>query len=174
MVRAVPVLVFCALALMLGLVLFKAPTGTAYPLMDKPLPSFALPALEGGAPVASESLAGQVAVINVFASWCVPCHAELASLKELSQEPGVTMVGVAWRDTAEKASQFLAGGGNPYRIVAHDADGRLSAPLGMTGVPETYVTDKQGVIRYRLAAPITREELHMRLLPLLRKLRDAP
>ncbi len=177
MPRLLPFLAFALLAIALGIKLF-APvqnTDTSLPLVNETLPVFTLPSILPGEPaVESSSFRQEVTVLNFFASWCLPCAVEHPLLQRLSAEPGIRLIGIAWRDTPQKASAWLAKMGSPYAHAAIDEKASLTAPLGLTGVPETFLIDRRGVIRYRYPGPLTEEEIQQRLLPLAQELRDAP
>lgn len=135
--------------------------GDDSPLMAKPMPSLSLPLIEGNGMLRSDSVKkGSVSVVNIFASWCVPCQIELPLLAKTKnilrhqehQEPmlkPVKFIGIAWEDKLADARLFLARYGHPYDMVAIDSDGRAMIDWGLIGVPETYVVDGDGIIRYR-------------------------
>jgi len=163
LVYLVPLLLFAVVAgyLMIGLRLDPGKLPSA--LIDKPVPEFALPGLEGVAEgLATADLkagdgAGQangVSVVNVFASWCVPCRAEHPYLMRLAKE-GVTVHGINYQDKPEDARGWLARLGNPYTRIGADRDGRASIDWGVYGVPETFVVDGSGRIRFKQVGPIT-------------------
>ena len=139
-------------------------------LIDKPAPSFDLPALAGGANVASADLQGQVAVVNFFASWCVPCRLEHPVLMRLAAQDKVAIVGIAYKDRPDAAKKLLDDGGDPYRRVGLDLSGRTGIDFGVYGVPETYVIDKTGRIRMKFVGPLSPDKVERDLLPLLRRL----
>ena len=139
-------------------------------LLDKPAPAFDLPALLGGANVASAGLRGQVAVVNFFASWCVPCRIEHPVLMRLANQDKVAITGIAYKDKPEAAKKLLDDGGDPYSRVGLDLSGRTGIDFGVYGVPETYVIDKTGVIRKKFVGPLSPEAVDRELLPLLRRL----
>jgi len=139
-------------------------------MIDKPAPEFALPPLLVGKPgIARADLDGPL-LVNFFASWCVPCRAEHPVLGRLAGA-GVELLGIAWKDKPEDARAWLAELGDPYRRLAVDRDGRVGIDFGVYGVPETYVIDRAGKIRYREAGPITPEDLRDKFLPLLAELK---
>jgi cytochrome c biogenesis protein CcmG/thiol:disulfide interchange protein DsbE len=141
-------------------------------LLDKPVPEFDLPPLkEGGPGLASADLKGQVTLVNIFASWCVPCRIEHPLLLRLAKEKKVAVVGIAWKDKRADAQAFLAELGNPYARIGFDGSGRAGIDWGVYGVPETYVVDRDGRIRYKVVGPMMPEELNERVLPLIEKLK---
>lgn len=169
-----PVLIFAAaaLAFWLGLTGERRPDSIPSALLDKPAPAFDLPAVEGlGVPgLRSADLAGQVTVLNFWASWCLPCRAEHPLLVELAREPGVRLVGIDYKDKPEDARTFLLGLGNPFALIGADADGRAGIEWGISGVPETFILDAQGIVRFRWVGPLTRVDLDEKILPLIRSL----
>ena len=173
----VPLAAFAALAAVLGVYLYQVGPGgksiSALPsaLIDQPAPDFALPALDGaGVPgLAASDLGGQVALVNVFASWCVPCKAEHPLLTALAKD-GVAIYGINYKDKAEDARAWLARLGNPYRRIGVDATGRTAIDWGVYGVPETFVIDAKGRIRYRHVGPIMPYDIDEKIRPLVREL----
>ena len=134
--------------------------------IGRPTPAFSLAHLGGGGPVLNDAFAGRVHIINMFASWCIPCRAEHAQLLALKAR-GVEMLGVAYKDKPEDTQAFLATLGDPFESVALDPDGRFGLDLGIAGVPETFVIDAQGRIRAVVRGPITEEILNRDILPAL-------
>lgn len=112
---------------------------------------------------------GKNYVVNFFASWCLPCRAEHPQFKQL-QQAGIPIIGIAYRDQPAATQKFLADYGNVYAQLAHDMTGRGGIEWGITGVPETYVIDRSGIIRWHHAGPVTAEMLENEMLPLLRAL----
>jgi len=139
-------------------------------MIDKPAPGFDLAALDGGARLATATFAGQVALLNFFASWCVPCRVEHPLLMRMTAEEKIPLYGIDYKDRPEDAKRFLAQLGDPFKRVGLDADGRLGIDFGVYGVPETYVVDKSGRIRYRQVGPLTSETLEGTILPMIKKL----
>jgi cytochrome c biogenesis protein CcmG/thiol:disulfide interchange protein DsbE len=136
-------------------------------LIDKPVPAFALPPLlEGDAGLTAADLRGQVSLVNFFASWCVPCRAEHPLLTRLAREEGLRVNGIAYKDRPEDARAFLAELGNPFARIGADFDGRTAIEFGVYGVPETYLIDRDGRIRFRHVGPLTPEAIEQDLLPL--------
>ncbi len=140
-------------------------------LIDKPAPSFALPPLyadQRGFKTAD--LKGHVTLVNFFASWCLPCRAEHPLLKTLTGH-GIVLVGVNYKDKPEAGQAFLAELGNPYAVVAADREGRTAIDFGLYGVPESYLIDKNGVIRFKQTGPLTEDVMRQQILPLAEKLK---
>ena len=139
-------------------------------MIDRPAPDFALAGLDGKDGLTRGTLAGQVALVNFFASWCVPCRAEHPLLLRIAEEEHVPLYGIAYKDKPADAARFLAQLGNPYRRIGLDESGRTGIDFGVYGVPETYLIDKDGHIRFRYVGPLTAEALERELLPRLKAL----
>ena len=137
-------------------------------LISQPAPEFVLSEVEGlDTPSFSrEDLSGNSGpvIVNVFASWCVPCRAEHPFLMELAKRPDIQVVGLNYKDKPANARRFLGTHGNPYERVGVDPNGRVSVDWGVYGVPETFVVDKKGVIRFKQIGPLTQDSLK-RFLP---------
>jgi cytochrome c biogenesis protein CcmG/thiol:disulfide interchange protein DsbE len=137
-------------------------------LIDRPTPDFSLPGLYDSAEgLARDDLAGRVTLVNFFASWCAPCREEHAQLMVLARRPGVTLEGVAYKDKPEDARHFLDVLGNPFRRIGVDRAGTTAIDFGVYGVPETYVVDGGGHIRYRQVGPLTADDVEYKILPLI-------
>jgi len=144
-------------------------------LINKPAPSFTLPAV-AGLPVPgfdSARLRGQVSVVNVFASWCIPCRDEHPVLEALKQETGVLLLGINQKDAPDNAAAFLAQLGNPYDAVGADADGRASIDWGVYGVPETFIVDAKGVIRFKHTGPLAPDDIAREIIPAIKKAKQG-
>jgi cytochrome c biogenesis protein CcmG/thiol:disulfide interchange protein DsbE len=135
-------------------------------LIGQPAPQTALPALEGlmrdGAAVPGLDPAmfkGEVSIVNVWASWCVPCHDEAPLLTELAKDKRLQMVGIDYKDVAENARRLLGRYGNPFSVVGVDGNGRASIEWGVYGVPETFIVGRDGTIVYKLVGPITPQNI---------------
>ena len=186
LVALVPLLVFAAL---FALFFFRLGSGdnSRIPsaLIGRPVPEFDLPQLrpDGGAASArvtkSELTRGGVTVLNVFASWCAPCHAEHDVLMRLAQESkapgaGFTLIGLAYKDEPENALRFLGAKGNPYRVIAADRTGRTAIDWGVYGIPETFIVRADGVIAYKFVGPMSDEAMTDVILPEIKKAAAAP
>lgn len=166
-----PLVVFAGLSLYFAAGLTRDPHAIPSVLIDKPVPVFRLPPLPGHAEGLSDrDLTGSPQLLNVFASWCAPCRAEHALLLRLAREVGVPIRGLNYKDKPEDALAWLASLGNPYRSIGTDLDGRIGIEFGVYGVPETFVIDREGRIRYKHVGPLTPEAVNSVLLPLLKKL----
>jgi cytochrome c biogenesis protein CcmG/thiol:disulfide interchange protein DsbE len=167
----VPLALFLALAAMLAAGLRRDPRALPSPLVGKPAPSFQAARVGGaGAPFAPGQLAGKVWLLNVWASWCVSCRAEHPLLMEFAANGGVPVVGLNYKDPAGDGARWLRAHGDPYLLSAFDPDGRIGMDYGVYGVPETFVIDARGVVRMRLAGPLTRDILERRVAPLIKEL----
>lgn len=167
-----PLAIFLALASTLALGLKRTdPQALPSPLVGKPVPTFSLTELNAPQQnITAGQFKGQVWVLNVWASWCVSCRKEHPVLLELAQKKVVPLIGFNYQDQRDPGQQWLVRHGNPYQAVAFDADGRVGMDLGVIGVPETFVIDKKGVIRYKHAGPVTQQLVDKTLLPLIKEL----
>jgi len=166
-----PLGIFLVLSLFLAVGLKLDPREVPSPLIDKPAPPFQLPLLQDpGKTLAPGDLKGKVWILNVWASWCVPCLQEHPLLVDLSKRSVVPIYGLNYKDGRDDALKWLARHGNPYTLSAMDADGRVSIDYGVYGVPETYIIDKDGVIRFKQIGPVTPKVLEKKILPLVRRL----
>jgi cytochrome c biogenesis protein CcmG, thiol:disulfide interchange protein DsbE len=132
-------------------------------LIGKPVPMPVIPGLKGEFDLLYSK--GQPVLVNFFASWCLPCRAEHPLLERIAKEYGITVIGIAYKDKAEDAQRYLDELGNPYAMTGLDESGRAGIEFGLTGVPETYVIDRDGIVRYRLAGPIAPDNLEDQLAP---------
>lgn len=144
----------------------RDPSALPSALIGRRAPAVDLPGLAPGAPrLDLAAFKGEVVAVNFFASWCLPCRAEHQYLKQLSAEFGVPVIGIAWRNRPEDARAFLAELGDPYRATGEDENGRTGIDFGITGVPETFLLDKDGIVRFRMAGPVTPDVLKNELGP---------
>jgi len=170
----IPLIVFVVMVGFLGKGLLLDPSEVPSPLIDKPAPTFELSELHNpGARFASESMRGQVWLLNVWASWCVSCRQEHPVLVDLARRHIVPIYGLNYKDTRPDAVRWLRERGNPYDVSAFDNDGRVGMDYGVYGVPETYVIDKKGIIRYKQIGPITPSVLRDKVLPLIQRLQQG-
>jgi DsbE subfamily thiol:disulfide oxidoreductase len=169
-----PVVVFVVLVGFFGwrlILMQKGDTPNLIPsvMINKPAPSFDLPALLLDKPgLKSDDLKGQVTLVNFFASWCIPCRVEHPLLSQLGSH--VKLVGIVYKDKPEAARGFLDTLGDPYKAIAQDRDGRVGIDFGVYGVPESYLIDKEGRIRYKQVGPFTPEDINGKLIPMLAEL----
>lgn len=162
---------FLVLAIFLAIGLNLNPREVPSPLIGKPAPDFQLPQLhDTGRTLAPRDMKGTVWVFNVWASWCVACVEEHPLLVEFSRLNLVPIVGLNYKDNRTEALQWLQKRGDPYALSAQDADGRVGIDYGVYGVPETYVIDKEGIIRYKRIGPVTPKVLDEQIVPLVKRL----
>lgn len=142
-------------------------------LIDKPAPDFTLPAVEGMTVPGFDtaSLKGEPTLVNVFASWCIPCRDEHPLLESLKAETGVRLFGINHSDAPENARAFLAELGNPYDAIGADRDRRVSIDWGVYGVPETFIVDRNGTIVFKHVGPLSAESIEREVMPALEKAR---
>ncbi len=167
-----PLAVFIVLAGFLAAGLRLNPREVPSPLIGKPVPAFRLAQLQASdKSIGPEDLRGKVWLLNVWASWCVSCRQEHPVLIVLDQQKKITIVGLNYKDERSAAINWLnQHGGDPYMVSAVDADGRVGIDFGVYGVPETFLVDKNGVIRYKHIGPVTAEALKTKILPLAEEL----
>jgi cytochrome c biogenesis protein CcmG/thiol:disulfide interchange protein DsbE len=148
----------------------RDPASIGSVMVDRPAPRFEAKALRAGEPALGDALlhSGKPVLVNFFASWCTPCLAEHPLMTRLKEREGVTIIGIAWKNKPEEARAWLAKLGDPFKYAGVDLDGKLALDWGLSGVPETYLIDGQGVVRLHFRAPITERDLTERILPLLR------
>jgi cytochrome c biogenesis protein CcmG/thiol:disulfide interchange protein DsbE len=165
---ALPLIVFTALAAIFWFRLGDGdPSRIPSALIGRPAPQAALPPLEGlasnGAPIPGLDptvFKGKVSLVNVWASWCVPCHDEAPLLTELGRDTRLQIVGINYKDSADNARRFLGRYGNPFSIVGVDANGRAAIEWGVYGVPETFIVGREGTIVYKLVGPVTSDNIN--------------
>ncbi len=146
------------------------PDALPSPLIDKPAPRFELPPLMADAPAfSSADLAGHVSLVNTFASWCAPCREEHPVIDALAQTKRVAIFGIDYKDKEDAARAWIAELGNPYTRIGTD-DGRVGIDWGVYGVPETFVVDPSGRIRYKHVGPLTADDVRRTILPLVARL----
>lgn len=164
-----PLVALVALIAVFALNINRDPSLVASVLINKPAPDFTLPAVAGvGKPgFDTAALKGQVTVVNVFASWCIPCRDEHPVLEQLKAETGVPIFGINQKDAADNAAKFLGELGNPYDAVGADSAGRTSIDWGVYGVPETFIVDARGVIRFKHTGPLSMDDIDKELVPAL-------
>jgi len=170
----IPIALFVVLGGLLAYGLKLDPRKIPSPLIDKPLPAFALPVLSDPKRIVGPNdLRGRVYLLNVWASWCVACRQEHPLLNELAKSGEVTIIGLNYKDERNDALAWLGALGNPYEMSLADRDGRVGIELGVYGVPETFLIDAAGMIRYKHIGPLTAEALRTIVLPKVAELRDA-
>jgi cytochrome c biogenesis protein CcmG/thiol:disulfide interchange protein DsbE len=170
-----PLVALVALIAVFALNIDRDPSLVQSVLINKPAPQFALPPVDG-LPVAgfdTASLAGQVTVVNVFASWCIPCRDEHPVLEALKRETGVALYGINQKDAPDQAAAFLNQLGNPYDRIGADRDGRTSIDWGVYGVPETFIVDAKGVIRFKHTGPLDMADIDREIVPAIARIKAA-
>ncbi len=166
-----PLVVFVVMLAFLVVGLSLKPHEIPSPLIDKPAPAFSLPTLDAPQQnLSAQDLRGKVWILNVWASWCVACRIEHPLLVEFSKTGVVPIYGQNYKDKREDATAWLNKFGNPYTRSLSDTEGLVGIDFGVYGVPETFVIDKNGIIRLKQIGPVTPEVLRDEILPLVRKL----
>jgi cytochrome c biogenesis protein CcmG/thiol:disulfide interchange protein DsbE len=167
-----PLAVLVVVVGFLGFGLKLDPREVPSPLIGKAAPPFSLPVLQEPAKTVSNTdLKGQVWMLNVWASWCVSCREEHPVLVELSKQKIVPIIGLNYKDQSDDARAWLKQFGNPYVMSLVDAKGNIGIDYGVYGVPETYVIDRDGVIRYKKIGPVTPDTVREKILPLVKQLK---
>jgi cytochrome c biogenesis protein CcmG/thiol:disulfide interchange protein DsbE len=163
--------VFVALVLLLAVGLRLNPREVPSPLIGRPAPAFELPLLmEPDKKFSEKTMLGRVWILNVWASWCPPCLVEHPVVTQVSRSGMAPVIGLNYKDKPEDALPWLKRNGDPYQLIAFDGSGRIGIDYGVYGVPETYIIDRQGVIRYKHIGPITADVVKNDMEPLVRKL----
>lgn len=163
-----PLVAFVILIPVLMIGLTRNPNELPSPLLQKPAPIFALPSLTDPEQlVGSATIENQMAVVNVWATWCPGCRQEHPFLLELKAENDVPILGLNWRDNRPDALRWLSSLGNPYVATAYDEDGRVGIDWGVYGAPETFLVDANGIVIYKHIAPLTREIWERDFVPLI-------
>ncbi len=152
--RFMPLIIFAALVVLLAIGLTLDPRRVPSPLIGKPAPEFELPLLINEGTFSSKDLLGQVTLVNVWASWCFACRQEHEVVKYMSSR-GVRIIGLNYKDEPADAKKWLARLGNPYQKIAVDYDGRVAIDWGVYGAPETFLIDRDGIIRHKVIGPLS-------------------
>lgn len=164
---AIPIVLMLGVLALLGFGLTHDPREVPSPLIGKPAPAFALPGLGGTPPkLANADLKGRVVLVNFFASWCAGCRVEHPLLMQLAKE-GIEIIGIDYKDSDADGAQWLQRHGNPYRVVAADAQGAAGLDWGVYGVPETYVLAPDGTILFKQIGPVTEQVWREKMAPLM-------
>jgi len=168
---SIPLVIFIVLVAFLWVGLGRDPREVPSPLIGKPAPAFRLEQLhETGKTLSNEDLKGKVWMLNVWASWCVSCRVEHPLLVQLAKAKVVPVYGLDYKDKPDDGRSWLAQHGDPYTASIVDQDGRVGIDYGVYGVPETFVIDKAGVVRYKQVGPLTADALQKKILPLVTEL----
>ncbi len=168
----IPLIIFVVMAIFLGIGLTLDPREVPSPLINKASPGFTLPQLHAPDKTLSQGdFVGKVSLFNVWASWCAACRQEHSFLLELAKQNIVPIYGLNYKDQRDDAKRWLIQyGGNPYVASAHDLDGRVGIDWGVYGVPETFVIDKKGTIRYKQIGPLNYQNWTETILPIIQQL----
>lgn len=143
-------------------------------LIGKPFPAFSLPSLLGEEPVTEEILKGRISIVNVWATWCPTCLYEHPYLVELAERDEVAVFGINYKDDPDKARRWLADKGNPFAVNIVDQDGQLGLNLGVTGAPETFVVDANGLVHMRYQGGLDQRVWDTKFVPLIDSLEARP
>lgn len=170
--QMIPLVIFSALVAFLAIGLTLDPKDVPSPLIGKPAANFSLQKLYSDDVFSPNELKGEPWILNIWASWCVSCRQEHTLLVDLAKEHPITIVGLNYKDTPEEAQSWLKELGNPYQVTVQDPNGLAGIDWGVYGVPETFVMDKEGIIRYKFTGPLTKQRINETLLPLLSELKD--
>ena len=167
----IPLVLFVVLVVFLAVGLQHDPHRLPSALINKPAPEFALPELREPSKIISPNqMRGKVWLLNVWASWCVGCREEHPFLLDIARSGVVPIYGLTWKDKREDSLAVLSELGDPYVLNVSDFDGRVAIDYGITGAPETYLIDKNGIIRYKEPGQLTPEIMEQKILPLVREL----
>ena len=167
----IPLALFIVLAVFLGIGLTRDPREVPSPLINKPAPLFTAARLDApDQTFSSKDMLGKVWLLNVWASWCVACRIEHPLLMEYAKVKLLPIVGLDYKDKDAEGVRWLGRFGNPYDLTVVDRDGRIGIEFGVYGVPETFLIDKAGVIRYKQIGPITEQAWNDKILPMIREL----
>ncbi|HMA32503.1 MAG TPA: DsbE family thiol:disulfide interchange protein [Casimicrobiaceae bacterium] len=171
---SLPLAIFAVIAAFLYVGLYRDPHEVPSPLIGKAAPAFSLAELHRpDHKLGTADMRGQVWLLNVWASWCVSCREEHPLLVALSKADVVPIIGLDYKDKSEDGLAWLESNGNPYTKSVVDLDGRVGINWGVYGVPETFVIDKTGIIRYKQIGPVTEDALKRKILPLVRELQKS-
>lgn len=169
-----PLGIFIVMVVFLAIGLKLNPKEVPSPFIGKPAPEFSLPLLhKPDIKFSPQQMKGQVWLLNVWASWCVSCRAEHPVLNNLVRTQTVNLIGLNYKDASADAKDWLKHLGDPYQLSVIDLDGRIGIDWGVYGVPETFVIDKQGFVRYKHIGPVRQEDLDKIILPLIKQLESA-
>jgi cytochrome c biogenesis protein CcmG/thiol:disulfide interchange protein DsbE len=170
----IPLILFGVLLAFLAVGLNRDPREVPSPLVNKPAPAFDVPQLaQPEKHFSPAEMKGKVWVLNVWSSWCVSCREEHPLLVEFARAQVAPLIGLDYKDQRDDALALLKQRGNPYDLSAFDGDGRVGIDYGVYGVPETYIIDKNGVIRHKHIGPITSEALEKTIIPLIDELKKS-
>jgi len=167
-----PLGAFVLVGIALGIGLTLRPDIIPSALIDKPVPEFDLPPIAGrDAGFATSDLKGKVSLVNVFASWCIPCRAEHPILTRLAETGGVPVYGINYKDKPADVRRWLDQLGDPYTRIGADLDGRVAIDWGVYGIPETFIIDRNGRIAYKQIGPMSPRDVEETIMPIIDRLR---
>jgi len=167
----IPLAIFAVLVIFLAIGLTRDPREIPSPLIGKPAPDFSAPNLHNATlTLTKQDMLGKVWLLNTWASWCVACREEHPLLVEFSKSKMIPIIGLDYKDKDQDGLQWLARYGNPYDMAIADRDGRIGINFGVYGVPESFLIDKAGTIRYKQIGPFTEASIQDKLIPLIREL----
>lgn len=168
----IPLVIFAVLLIFLAIGLTRDPHEIPSPLIGKPAPEFSAPVLDNPAlQFTKKDMLGKVWLLNTWASWCVACREEHPLLIEFAKAKTIPIIGLDYKDKDTDGQKWLARFGNPYDVAIADKDGRIGIDFGVYGVPESFLIDKLGIIRYKQIGPFTQEAIQNKLMPLIRELK---
>jgi cytochrome c biogenesis protein CcmG/thiol:disulfide interchange protein DsbE len=168
---SLPLILFAGLVVLFIFGLNNDPRLVPSPFIDKPLPQISLPVLGQPEEIAdSQDLKGETTLLNIWATWCIPCRQEHPLLVNLARNNSVKIVGLNYKDDDTKATSWLTDLGNPYQLVLSDSEGNVGIDLGVYGVPETFVLNADGIVKYKHIGPLTNEVIDEIILPLVAEL----
>ena len=175
MIRAIlPIVIFSVLAGFLYVGLYKDPSLVPSPLIGKPIPSFQLSTLkDADAIITQENFKGEIALINVWGTWCVACKQEHAALVYIADKRNIPIYGLNYKDDREMAKQWLVDYGDPYVMSAFDASGRIAIDFGVYGAPETFLIDDKGIIRHKLVGIMTADVWEQQFVPKIKLIQQG-
>lgn len=167
----IPLVIFAVLVVFLAIGLTRDPREIPSPLIGKPAPDFSAPNLHNTAlTLTKQDMLGKVWLLNTWASWCVACREEHPLLVEFSKSKMIPIIGLDYKDKDQDGLQWLARFGNPYDMAIADRDAKIGINFGVYGVPESFLIDKAGIIRYKQIGPFTEDAIQNKLIPLIREL----
>jgi cytochrome c biogenesis protein CcmG/thiol:disulfide interchange protein DsbE len=170
--RYTPLIIFMLLVALLGIGLTLNPRLVPSPLVGKPVPEFELPVLGEESTFSHHDLKGHITLLNVWASWCYACRVEHETVTQLSRR-GFRIIGLNYKDKPEDAKAWLKQFGNPYQVVVEDATGRISIDWGVYGAPETFLIDRDGIIRHKVIGPLSDEKKYESLMRVINEISGA-
>ncbi|MGY8815675.1 MAG: DsbE family thiol:disulfide interchange protein [Gammaproteobacteria bacterium] len=171
----IPLIVFSCLVILFVFGLQNDPSIVPSPFIDKPLPQISLPTLsDPSISIDTNDLKGEVTLINIWATWCIPCRQEHALLVDLAKNNDVKVVGLNYKDNRDDAMKWLVSLGDPYNIVLFDEDGKAGIDLGLYGVPETFIIDKNAIVKHKHIGPLTEENISETIIPMIKELKVTP